>query len=102
MKRYDINNYSHVELESHIRSVGNSAGQYKTILITGPNFYQVVTRVNNITIRLWIEHINSLIKQLPKGKFDPIQRISWIVTQKNYRRALESEIKNKLNDLNQD
>lgn len=79
------------ELDSHIKCFHAASGQRKTILITGPHFYQVVTRVNNLTTRLWIEHVNGLIKQIGGTKFEP-QRMCWLTEQKNYRKEFLKKV----------
>lgn len=89
--------YWYKELESHIRVVHAASGHHKTILITGPRLYQVATRVNYLTISLWRNHVNGLIKS-NKLAVDPINRISWLVMQKKYRKEFLNEILNKINE----
>lgn len=75
----------YLELDSHIKCVYNVSKQRKTILITGDHFYIVVTRVNYLTTTLWINHVNSIIKELGTDRIE-LQRFGWLVEQKSYRR----------------
>lgn len=89
------NIYWYKELKSYIEVV--NASQYKTVLITGPHFYNVVTRVNNLTTRLWLEYINALLKANKHIKIEQqLRRIDWLMMQKRYRRELQQKIEEKI------
>jgi len=91
--------YWYVELESHIMAIHASSGNYKTILITGPHLYLVVTKVNNLTTKLWMDYMNSIIIQYPQFQIPLFKRVTWLLTQKQYRRNFQLELKTKINDL---
>lgn len=86
MNREFKNDTWYKELESHIKCFHASSGNRKTILInkTKPSFYLIVTRVNHLTTKIWIEHVNSIIKSLGTNKFE-LQRFCWLTEQKKYR-----------------
>lgn len=86
------NEYWYCELKSYIQSVHSA--HYKTVLITGPDLYLVVTRVNYTVIKLWVDFVNSILAANPQIQVDKIQRIGWLVMQKQYRRDLQNEILN--------
>jgi len=97
-KNYKIH-YWYQELKSHIECV--NASQYKTILITGPHFYQVVTRVNNLTTKLWMEHVNVILKANKQVKIEQIRRVEWLTMQKRYRREFQQKIEDKILEFQQ-
>lgn len=83
------NEYWYKELKSHIESVNSTS--FKTILITGPHFYQVVTKANHLTTKIWVEWFNGQVKER-NIKVEPIKRIGWLVSQKQYRRNIAKEL----------
>ena len=80
------NEHWYKELDSHIKCTHASSGHSKTILINRdkPHLYSVVTRVNNLTTKLWIEHVNLITRKLDVNKFET-QRFCWLTEQKKYR-----------------
>ncbi len=74
------------EMRTHIEAVHKD--QFKTILITAPHLYLVVTKVNNLTAKLWIDFINAKIKEMPIKK-EQFKRITWLVSQKKFRREFQ-------------
>lgn len=78
------------QLEKTIRLVHSKSGQYKTVLYTSHNMYQVVTRVNFMTVSMWLVHYNASV--IDKTKIIP--KINWLVMLKSYRRQKDNELKN--------
>jgi len=94
------NEYWYKELKSHVESVNAYSGLQKTILITGSHFYQTVTKVNDIVLKLWADRVNSILSENPNPKIQPINKskITWILRQKSYRRYIDELLKNNSND----
>ncbi len=87
MKRYP---QSLVQLEKTIRLTHSKSDQYKTILVISPTLYQVVTRCNHHTTKIWFE----IAKEKAKGRFDielP-NKINWLIAMKHYRRKIETKL----------
>lgn len=84
------------ELKSHIECV--NASQYKTILITERHLYCVVSRVNNLTTKLWMEHINTILKANKRLQIEQLRRVDWLISQKRFRREFQKKIEDKIND----
>lgn len=81
------------QLERTIRCMHSKSDQYKTILITSPHLYLVVTRVNYLTAKLWIEWRNSVVKEDKQNPESPLRRtISWLTMNKHYRREETNRI----------
>ena len=91
------NEYWYKQLDSHIKCYHSSSGHRKTILINRKNnfLYLVVTRVNFLTTKIWIEHINNIINEFDKNKFD-IQRFCWLTEQKKYKRDFLKKLNNSI------
>ncbi len=85
-----------IQLEKCIRLTASKSDQYKTILVISPTMYQVVTRVNHHTTKIWLE----LAKEKAKVRLDielP-NKINWLIATKYYRRKIEDKLNNKPND----
>lgn len=77
------------QLEKTIRLIHSKSGHHKTVLHSSDLMYNVVTRVNYMTILLWIEYINTIIKSKPELKLEPFTKPNWLVMIKSYRRDFE-------------
>jgi len=93
MNREFKNEYWYKELNSHIRCFHASSGNRKTILINRekPILYSVVTRVNFLTTKLWIEYVNEIIKASNQKKIEP-QRFCWLTEQRKYKQNITTEL----------
>ncbi len=87
------------QLKRHIELVHSKVGQYKTILETSDIYYIVVTKVNFSTTKLWVEYINSIIKNNPKARVDSITKINWLVLLKSYRKDFQKNLIEKINKV---
>lgn len=85
-------------LKKHIELIYSKSNQYKTIIYNqeNPLYYNVVTKVTYLTNLLWIDYINNLIKLNPQLKIEKINKVNWLTLNKQYRRNLEKQLKNKL------
>jgi len=85
------------QLEKTIRLVHSKSGYYKTTLHNSDLMYNVVTRVNYLTVLLWIEFINPLIKEYnlsnPDKKIELFTKPNWLVMIKSYRRDFKAKLK---------
>ena len=86
------------DLTKHIELVNSKGGHYKTVLYTSNIYYLIVTKVNFLTVKLWVDYINELIKNNPTTpKTEPINKINWLIMVKSYRRDFENNLINKIN-----
>lgn len=78
-------------LKKHIQVYHEKSGNYKTTLIVAPHLYRVVTRVNFLTVKLWMEHVNAEIKTR-KLNVPVIDKVNWMVLNKGYRRDFQKRL----------
>lgn len=84
-----------ITVKDHVKLIHSKGGQYKTTLKTSDTMYLVVTRVNYLVIKLWVDYINEVINDNPTTpKTELITKINWLVMLKSYRRELENKLKN--------
>lgn len=82
------------QLKRHIELVHskNEHNNYKTILVTAPHLYIVVTRVNYSTAKLWIEWRNSIVKENAKYESPIKRKITWLTMNRQWRLEQSKEI----------
>jgi len=86
-------------LKKHIQLTHSKNGHHKTTLTISDTLYSVVTRVNFLSTKLWIDHVNSIIKSNKDLKIDPITKINWLVLLKSYRRDFQRNLEEKIISL---
>lgn len=83
-------------LKKHIQLTHSKNGHHKTTLVVSDKLYSVVTRVNFLTVKLLVDHVNQIVKSNKELKLDPITKINWLVMLKSYRRDFQRNLEEKL------
>jgi hypothetical protein len=93
-------NSKNYQLKKHIELTHSKTGHHKTIIETSDTVYLVVTKVSFSTIKLWVEHINEIIKSNPTlPKTEPITKINWLILLKGYRREFKKNLLTKIGTI---
>lgn len=77
------------QLTKTIQLVHSKSGHYKTVVYSSEILYNVVTRVNYLTVLLWIEYANSIIidyNKTSEKKIETFKKPNWLIMIKSYRR----------------
>ena len=87
------------QLTKTIQLVHSKSGQYKTVLYSSETLYNIVTKVNYLTVLLWMEYANLIITKYNKTsekKIELFKKPNWLIMIKSYRRDFITNLLDKM------